>query len=104
MAAVLAVNADLIVLDEPELGLHPDAIGKLAGIIRMASHHAQVLLATQSTRLVDEFDPEEIVIVERDKERKSTVLRQLDSDSLRDWLDQYSLSQLWEKNVLGGQP
>ena len=94
----------LIVLDEPELGLHPDAIGKLAGIIRMASHHAQVLLATQSTRLVDEFDPEEIVLVERDKERKSTVLRQLDPEGLRDWLDQYSLSQLWEKNVLGGQP
>ncbi|MBR4608210.1 MAG: AAA family ATPase [Lachnospiraceae bacterium] len=94
----------LIVLDEPELGLHPDAIGKLGGIIRMASHHAQVLLATQSTRLVDEFDPEEIVIVEQDNERKSTVLRQIDPEGLRDWLDQYSLSQLWEKNVLGGQP
>ena len=64
-----ATPRSLIVLDEPELGLHPDAIGKLGGIIRMASHHAQVLLATQSTRLVDEFDPEEIVIVERDKER-----------------------------------
>jgi len=94
----------LIVLDEPELGLHPDAIGKLAGIIRMASHHAQVLLATQSTRLVDEFDPEEIVIAERDTARNSTILRQLDPEGLRDWLDQYSLSQLWEKNVLGGQP
>ena len=94
----------LILLDEPELGLHPDAICELAGMIRMASQHSQVLLATQSTRLVDEFDAGDIVIVERDKSRKSTVLRQLDSDSLRDWLSDYSLSQLWEKNVLGGQP
>ncbi len=93
-----------IVMDEPELGLHPDAICELAGMIRMASQHSQILLATQSTRLVDEFDAGDIVIVERDKERKSTVLRQLDSDSLRDWLSNYSLSELWEKNVIGGQP
>ncbi len=98
------LQPSLIVLDEPELGLHPDAISELTGMIRMASQHAQVLLATQSTRLVDEFDAGHIVIVERDKSRESTILRQLDPEQLRDWLGRYSLSQLWEKNVLGGQP
>lgn len=94
----------LIILDEPELGLHPDAICELAGMIRMASQHAQILLATQSTRLVDEFDIEKIVIVEWNAVEKSTVFPPLKPEELHAWLDRYSLSQLWEKNVLGGQP
>jgi predicted ATPase len=93
-----------IVLDEPELGLHPAAIAELAGIVRSASQKTQVLLATQSTRLVDEFAPENLVIVERDEENHCSVFKKLDSDRLEDWLDRYSLSELWEKNVLGGQP
>lgn len=93
-----------IVLDEPELGLHPAAIRDLAGIVRSASQKTQVLLATQSTGLINEFSPEELVIVERDEERQSSVFKKLDPDRLKDWLDRYSLSDLWEKNVLGGQP
>jgi predicted ATPase len=93
-----------IVLDEPELGLHPFAISELAGMVRSASKHSQVLLATQSTRLVDEFSPESIVIVERSIDRQSSVFIKPGLDKLQDWLDKYSLSELWEKNVLGGQP
>jgi len=93
-----------IVLDEPELGLHPSAIAELAGIVRTAAQKAQVLLATQSTRLVDEFSHEDLVIVERDKEKRCSVFKKLDFEQLKDWLDRYSLSELWEKNVLGGQP
>ena len=93
-----------IVLDEPELGLHPAAIAELAGIIRSASQRTQVLLATQSMRLVDEFSPEQLVIVERDEEKRCSVFTKLDSEQLKDWLGRYSLSELWEKNVLGGQP
>ncbi|OPZ61527.1 MAG: hypothetical protein BWY88_00190 [Synergistetes bacterium ADurb.Bin520] len=69
-----------------------------------ASQKTQVLLATQSTRLVDEFAPENLLIVERDEEKKCSLFRQLDREQLKDWLDRYSLSELWEKNVLGGQP
>lgn len=94
----------LIVLDEPELGLHPAAIADLAGIVRTASQKTQVLLATQSMRLVDEFSAENLLIVERDENEHCSVFRKPDPEQLKDWLDRYSLSELWEKNVLGGQP
>lgn len=93
-----------IILDEPELGLHPRAIAELAGIVRAASQKTQVLLATQSTRLIDEFVPGDIVIVERDEKEKCSQFKKLDSEQLKEWIDRYSLSELWEKNVLGGQP
>jgi predicted ATPase len=93
-----------IVLDEPELGLHPVAIGELAGIIQGTARNTQVLLATQSTRLVDEFLPGNVVIVERNIEKSCSEFKKLDADRLREWLERYSLSELWGKNVLGGQP
>ncbi len=93
-----------IVLDEPELGLHPAAISELAGLVRSVSHKTQILLATQSTRLVDEFSPDDLVVVERDDKRRCSVFKKLDSEALKEWLERYSLSELWEKNVLGGQP
>lgn len=93
-----------IVLDEPELGLHPAAIAELSSMVKIATQYTQVLLATQSTRLVDEFEPEELVIVERDEADHHSVFRKLLVEELQDWLANYSLSELWEKNVLGGQP
>lgn len=108
LATLLLQPPDLlpkfIVLDEPELGLHPAAISELAGLVRSASQKTQVLLATQSTRLVDEFSLENLVVVERDEKKHCSVFKKLDSEQLKDWLDRYSLSELWEKNVLGGQP
>jgi len=108
LAALLLQPPDLlpkfVVLDEPELGLHPAAIAELAGMVKIASQNAQVLLATQSTRLVDEFEPENLVIAERDEERNCSIFRKLDTEQLTEWLERYSLSELWEKNVLGGQP
>lgn len=93
-----------IVLDEPELGLHPAAIAELAGMIRTVAQKTQVLVATQSTRLVDEFLPEELVIVERNEACRCSVFKKLDAELLQEWIGRYSLSELWEKNVLGGQP
>ncbi len=93
-----------IVLDEPELGLHPVAITELAGMIHSASKNAQILLATQSTRLVDEFELENLLVLEWDKEKHCSVVKELNAEHLTDWLKRYSLSELWEKNVLGGQP
>lgn len=92
-----------IVLDEPELGLHPAAIAELASMVRAVATHTQVLLATQSTRLVDEFSTDDLVVVEYDREHGS-VFQKLDAERLSLWLERYSLSELWEKNVLGGQP
>lgn len=108
LATLLLQPPDLlprfIVLDEPELGLHPAAITELAAIVRSASQKTQILLATQSMRLVDEFSLQDLVIVERDEKNHCSVFKKLDPDVLKDWLERYSISELWEKNVLGGQP
>jgi predicted ATPase len=93
---------NVLILDEPELGLHPYAINVIAGLIRGVATYVQVVLATQSVSLIDHFSPEEVVVVER-KGPESTF-RRLDEADLQEWLAEYSLSELWEKNVLGGRP
>lgn len=93
---------DLIILDEPELGLHPHATSMIAGLIRAASVETQVIVCTQSPTFLDEFLPEEVIVTEtRDRQ---TQFRRLDTSSLQDWLEDYSLGQLWQKNVTGGGP
>ena len=94
----------VIVLDEPELGLHPFAISVLADMIRATSLQSQIILATQSTRFVDEFEAKDLVIVERDAKANCSRYRKLDEGKLSAWLNEYSMSELWEKNVLGGRP
>ena len=92
----------LIVLDEPELGLHPFAIVQLAGMLRAASRESQVLLATQSVTLMNQFELGDLVIVER--RDGASVFERPDPDRLSEWLEEYSLGELWEKNLLGGRP
>ena len=94
---------DLLILDEPELGLHPYAINIIGGLIRAVSEKTQVIVATQSTAFIDCFDPEDIVVVEREG-RESTFRRLQNTEDLQEWLKDYSLSELWEKNVIGGRP
>ena len=93
---------DVLIFDEPELGLHPYAIAVVGGLIRALSTKVQIIVATQSTALVDCFEPEDIVVVER--QGRESAFRRLDSEDLSEWLNDYSLSELWEKNVLGGKP
>jgi predicted ATPase len=98
------MRPSVIVVDEPELGLHPSAIAALASMVKMAAVQSQVILATQSPRLVDEFAADQIVIVERDTAKPRSIFRRIEPAALSEWLDHYCLSELWEKNVLGGQP
>jgi len=91
-----------IILDEPELGLHPYAITLLAEMIHSVAEHTQVVLATQSVTLVNQFTPQEILVVDR-VEGISTI-RRLEEDEIEHWLDEYGLGDLWEKNILGGRP
>jgi predicted ATPase len=93
---------DVLILDEPELGLHPFAIEVIAGLIRSASEHVQIVVATQSVSLIDRFAPEDIVVV--DRVGRESRFHRLGADGLREWLDAYTLSELWEKNVIGGRP
>ena len=91
-----------ILLDEPELGLHPYALTLLAGLIQKASHRTQVIVSTQSAALIDHFEPEDIVIVER--QNGESIFKRLNKADLNVWLEDYSLGELWQKNVLGGRP
>ena len=93
---------DVILLDEPELGLHPSAVGLIGAMIRQISLDRQVIVATQSPLLVDEFEPQEIFVTEL-REGKTTITRQ-DEEYLDVWLEEYSTGELWQKNVLGGRP
>lgn len=93
---------DLILLDEPELGLHPHAASMIAGLIRAASVKSQVLVCTQSPTFVDEFLPEEVIVAET--RNRESHFRRLEPDSLQCWLEEYSLGELWQKNVIGGGP
>jgi predicted ATPase len=93
---------DVLILDEPELGLHPYAIEVLAGLIKGAATHVQVIVATQSVSLVDRFEPQDIVVTNRSGSQSH--FGRLEPDKLADWMNDYTLSELWEKNVLGGRP
>jgi predicted ATPase len=96
------VMPSFVCIDEPELGLHPAAISLLAALVRSASAHCQIVLATQSPALLDHFAPEEVIVTERGD--GASAFRRLDAAALAAWLEDYSLSELYEKNVLGGRP
>jgi predicted ATPase len=98
----LELRPSVILVDEPELGLHPAAITLLAGIMRQTSVETQIIASTQSPLLLDHFDPEDVLVANRVD--SATTLTRLSSAPLKDWLTDYSLGQLWEKNELGGRP
>lgn len=92
---------DLILIDEPELGLHPYAIEKLAGLIRRLETK-QFIISTQSVEFLNYFSPDEIIVVEN-KNNQSEIKR-LDSAQLEIWLKDYSLGELWNNYIIGGRP
>jgi predicted ATPase len=98
----LTGEASLVCIDEPELGLHPAAISLLAELARSVSSQTQVMFATQSSAFLDHFDPPEVVVVER--ENGASVLRRLDPAALASWLEDYCLSEIYDKGVIGGRP
>jgi predicted ATPase len=91
-----------ILIDEPELGLHPKALAVLAGLVRSASEQVQVICATQSPSFLDHFAPEDVIVVER--ENGNSVFKRLESGPLEAWKEDYSLGQMWTKNLFGGRP
>lgn len=96
------LRPSVILIDEPELGLHPYGLTLLASMIKQASQKTQVIASTQSSVLLDHFEPEDVLVAER--VNGGTTLRRLEREPLDAWLEDYSLGQLWEKNELGGRP
>lgn len=97
-----ALKPDLYLIDEPELGLHPAALRIVASKMKIESQWSQFLVATQSSIFVDEFESEEIVIV--DRENDASVFQRPNPEHWRSWREEYSPGEIWEKNVFGGGP
>ena len=94
---------DVILLDEPELGLHPVAIAKIGDMIRVLSKDKQVIVATQSPILVNSFEIDELFVLEM--ERGRTEAKKFHRKQFQAWLDDdYSPGELWRINLLGGRP
>lgn len=91
-----------IIIDEPELGLHPVAINKFASLVRKIAGKSQLIISTQSLNMVDMFEPNDIIVA--DRKNSDTIFRRLENDNLKNWLEEYSLGDIWGKNIIGGQP
>jgi predicted ATPase len=91
-----------ILIDEPELGLHPYAIAVLGALMKSASQDRQLIVSTQSVELVSEFNADDLIVV--DKVGGASTFTRPDGGSLAEWLGDYSLGDLWKKNLLGGRP
>lgn len=92
----------VLFLDEPELGLHPSAIDAVAGLIKAVSAHCQVFVATQSISLVNNFELDDLVVIER--KGRSSEYKRPDSERLKAYLEEFSTGEIWEKNIIGGRP
>jgi len=91
-----------ILLDEPELGLHPAAIQLLTNLLKSTATRTQVIVSTQSVTLINQLKPDSIVVVDRDEEQ--SLFRRLTVEELKIWLEDYGLGDMWEKNIIGGRP
>jgi len=93
---------NMMILDEPELGLHPAAEQVIAGLIKNASMTAQILISTQSASFIDHFSADDVIVVEH--ENGMSTFEPQSQEGLRNWLERYTLSQIWSKNIIGGRP
>ena len=94
--------SDTIIIDEPELGLHPVALRLLSEFIKRVSDKKQLILSSQSVELINNFEPENIIVV--DRKNNESVFKRLDGAELNIWLDKYSLGDIWKSNLIGGRP
>jgi len=93
---------ETLIIDEPELGLHPYAISVLASLIKAFVNDKQIIISTQSATLLDYFEPNDIIVV--DKPKNCSIFNKLSNEALKQWLAEYSMGEIWEKNIIGGRP
>lgn len=96
------LQPETIIIDEPELGLHPYAITIFAEMVKQLSNEKQIIISTQSVELLNEFDVDDVIVVDRDE--NGTKFKHLNDDDLKKWLEEdYALGDLWKKNIFGGR-
>lgn len=103
--ATLLLQPDIppiVIIDEPELGLHPFAIDKLAALLKNAASRSQLIVSTQSVNLISHFEPRDVIVV--DRKNGASEFKRLENEALEGWLEDYSLGEIWEKNIIGGRP
>lgn len=97
-----SLQSDTILLDEPELGLHPYALNVLAGMLKQAAEARQLIVSTQSVELINALEPEDIIVVNR--ESGASTFERLNPEALSEWLKEYTLGELWKRSIIGGRP
>jgi predicted ATPase len=97
-----SLRPETIILDEPELGLHPAALRVLADIIHATARETQVICSTQSVAFANLFAPEDFIVV--DAEEGVSSFRRLEKEPLEQWLQEYGMGDIWAKNLIGGRP
>ena len=99
----LSFLPDTILIDEPELGLHPHAISVLAGLMKsVAKKKKQIIASSQSVTLINQFKAQDVLVA--DIKDDATTIRRLKEEEVKDWLEDYQLGTIWEKNIIGGTP
>jgi predicted ATPase len=98
----ISLLPDTILIDEPELGLHPYAITVLVDMFKQVSEKKQLIVSTQSVELVNELSPEDVIVV--DQVDGVSSFKRYTHDELSGWLEEYSMGEIWKRNILGGRP
>ncbi|MDR3393206.1 MAG: AAA family ATPase [Sulfuriferula sp.] len=98
----IALLPDTILIDEPELGLHPYAITVLTDIFKQVAEDRQLIVSTQSVELVNELSPEDVIVVDQDN--GASTFRRYTKQELSGWLEEYAMGEIWKRNILGGRP
>ena len=93
-----------MLFDEPELGLHPSAVNLIARMIRRLGRERQVIVATQSPNFVDAFDLDEVIVADTEGSKSTLTTFKTQEQKWTEWLEEYGVGQLWQKNLLGGRP
>ncbi|MFT4925064.1 MAG: putative ATPase [Phenylobacterium sp.] len=97
-----ALKPNTIIIDEPELGLHPAALAVLADMVKSAAKFSQVICSTQSVTFANQFQPEDFIVV--DQKAGASEFKRLEAEALKHWLDDYGMGDIWDKNLIGGRP
>jgi predicted ATPase len=96
------IRDDIILLDEPDLNLHPTGLRTFANMLKVAKNYTQIIISTNSSEMLNQFEIEDVVVA--DRSGGATFLSRINRDEIDEWVEHCTLSQIWENNIIGGRP